>query len=394
MATEPNRRIFMIIIHRPRRPRLLSTASLVIAALLTTIHSPAKSGDGSEGSEFTAEKAQSLSQLALGCVHREYPNKPGHVLNDESEVQSPAALHPAFYGCFDWHSAVHGHWTLVRLLKMFPDIPNGAEIRAALDQNLTTENIQGEVAYMEQPNRKSFERTYGWAWLLKLAEELHDWDDPDGIRWSQNLRPLAAEITSRYIDFLPRQTYPIRRGVHANTAFGIAFALDFARATGNVELTDLLTERSLDYFSGDTDYPASWEPGGDDFFSPAMMEADLMRRVLSPEQFRLWFGRFLPDAVSGGLENLMTPAVVADRSDPKIAHLDGLNFSRAWCMAGVAAALPPGSRSRRTLEHAAQLNAADALAHIASGHYEGEHWLASFAVFTLSTFEGIQKQER
>jgi hypothetical protein len=312
-------------------------------------------------------------------------------MNDESEVLSPSSLHPAFYGCFDWHSAVHGHWTLVRLLKTFPDIPNGADIRAALDNNLTAENIQGEVAYFRQANRKSFERTYGWAWLLKLAEELHGWDDPDGIRWAQNLEPLAVELTARYIDFLPRQTYPIRRGVHANTAFGIAFALDYARTTGNAELTDLLAERSLAYFGDDADYPASWEPGGDDFFSPAMMEADLMRRVLTLEEFREWFGRFLPDVVRGGLENLMTPAVVADRSDPKIGHLDGLNLSRAWCMAGVASALPAGSRSRRTLEDAARLNAADALAHIASGHYEGEHWLASFAVYTLSTFEGINR---
>jgi hypothetical protein len=369
-------------------------AAVAIAALTAMAHSPTQSSESGEGLQFTAATAQSLSLLALGCIQREYPNKPGHVLNDESEVLSPSALHPAFYGCFDWHSAVHGHWTLVRLLKMFPNIPNGAEIRAALDQNLTAENILGEVEYLGQPNRKSFERTYGWAWLLKLAQELHGWEDPDAIRWTQNLQPLAAEIASRYIDFLPRQTYPIRRGVHANTAFGIAFALDYARETGNVELVDLLMERSLDYFAGDIDYPAVWEPGGDDFFSPAMMEADLMRRVLSPEDFRQWFDRFLPDVARGGPENLMTPAVVADRSDPKIAHLDGLNFSRAWCMAGIAAALPPGSRSRRTLEDAARLNAADAFSHVASGHYEGEHWLASFAVYTLSTFEEIQQQER
>jgi hypothetical protein len=365
--------------------------AIAVAVLLTGVHPFASSGEGSPELGLTPETAQSLSQLSLACVHREYPNKPGHVMNDESEVLSPSTLHPAFYGCFDWHSAVHGHWTLVRLLKSFPDIPNGADIRAALDQNLTAENIRAEVAYFRQENRKSFERTYGWAWLLKLAEELHGWDDPDGVRWSRNLEPLAAELSARYIDFLPRQTYPIRRGVHANTAFGIAFALDFARATGKVQLEELLTERSIAYFAGDTDYPAAWEPGGDDFFSPAMMEADLMRRVLSLEEFRRWFGRFLPDIVTGGLENLMTPAVVADRSDPKISHLDGLNLSRAWCMAGVASALPAGSRSRRTLEAAAERNAADALAHIASGHYEGEHWLASFAVYTLSTFAGMNR---
>jgi hypothetical protein len=373
----------MTFLHRFRRSLLPSAAAGWVALSMST--APCSAGPADDLS-LTPEAAESLSRLALACIHREYPNKPGHVINDESEVQNPAALHPAFYGCFDWHSAVHGHWTLVRLLEMFPDIANGAEIRAALDQNLTADNIRGEVAYFRQANRKSFERTYGWAWLLKLAEELHGWDDPDGIRWSQNLEPLAAEITARYIDFLPRQTYPIRRGVHENTAFGIAFALDYARATGNTALSDLLTERSLAYFGDDADYPAVWEPGGDDFFSPAMMEADLMRRVLGADEFREWFGRFLPEAARGGPENLMTPAVVSDRSDPKLAHLDGLNLSRAWCMAGVAAALPPGSRSRRALEEAARVNAADALAHITSGHYEGEHWLASFAVYTLSTF--------
>jgi hypothetical protein len=369
----------------PRWHRLLTAVAVASAVLLTAARTPAQP----DRPRLTPETAESLSRLSLGCIHREYPNKPDHVLNDESEVQSPAELHPAFYGCFDWHSSVHGHWTLVRLLEVFPDIPNGEEIRAALRQSLSAENIRGELAYLQGPNRKSFERTYGWAWLLKLAQELGDWNDPDGAEWSRNLEPLAQEIAARYIDFLPRQTYPIRRGVHANTAFGIAFALDYARATGNAALEDLLTERRLAYFADDADYPASWEPGGDDFFSPALMEADLMRRVLPGEEFREWFSRFLPQVATGGPENLMQPAVVADRTDPKIVHLDGLNLSRAWCMAGIASALPEGSRSRRTLEAAALANAADALANVASGSYEGEHWLASFAVYTLSTFEGI-----
>jgi hypothetical protein len=279
---------------------------------------------------------------------------------------------------------------LVRLLKTQPALPNEEGIRAALDANITADHVAAEVAYLLQPNRKSFERTYGWAWLLKLAEELHGWDDPDGIRWAADLQPLADEIAGRYIDFLPRQTYPIRRGVHANTAFGIAFALDYARATGHTELEDLLVERALDYFGNDRDYPASWEPGGDDFFSPALVEADLMRRVLPPAGFREWLRAFLPGIAAGQPENLMRPAVVADRTDPKIVHLDGLNLSRAWCMAGVAAALDKGSRSRITLETAARVHAGDALAHVTSGHYEGEHWLASFAVFALSMLEEIQ----
>ena len=379
----------MFMENNNRCSRWMSAVVLAAGLSMTIPTTVSKADTDAEPLRLTIESAESLSRLSLSCVHREYPNKPGHVLNDSSEVENPTALHPAFYGCFDWHSAVHGHWTLVRLLKVFPDIPNGDEIRAALDQNLSAENIQGEVAYFRQANRKSFERTYGWAWLLKLAEELHGWDDPDGIRWSRNIDPLALELSARYIDFLPRQTYPIRRGVHANTAFGIAFALDYARATGNIELADLLMERSLDYFGGDKSYPADWEPSGDDFFSPSLMEADLMRRVLSSIEFREWFKAFLPAVVSGGPENLMNPAIVADRSDPKIGHLDGLNLSRAWCMASIAPVLPASSRSRRALEDAARIHAANALAEINSGHYEGEHWLASFAVYTLSVFEGL-----
>lgn len=334
--------------------------------------------------QLTKETAAALSQLALQCIHQEYPNKPGHVVNDEADLNNPKTLHPAFYGCFDWHSAVHGHWMLVRLLKLFPDLPRHQEIRSALNENLTAENIAAEVSYLKQPNRKSFERTYGWAWLLKLAEELNDWNDPDGELWSKNLEPLAREIASRYIDFLPRQTYPIRRGVHANTSFGIAFALDYARSTANDTLEDMLVERSLAYYVNDSGYPGEWEPSGDDFFSPALMEADLMRRVLPPEEFVEWFRRFLPGVPRGEPHSLMEPAVVADRSDPKIVHLDGLNLSRAWCMAGIATALPESGRSRRVLEDAAKRHAKDALAHIASGNYEGEHWLASFAVYLMT----------
>lgn len=310
-------------------------------------------------------------------------------MNDKSEVQSPGALHPTFYGCFDWHSAVHGHWMLVRLLRLFPDLPEAEEIRSALDKNMAAENILAEVKYLQQPNRKSFERTYGWAWLLKLAEELHGWNDPDGRRWSSNLEPLVEEIAGRYLDFLPRQTYPIRTGVHPNTAFGIAFALDYARASGNAGLENLLKERSFIYYGKDENYPAAWEPGGEDFFSPCLMEADLMRRVMEPEQFREWFHRFLPELIRGEPRSILEPAVVTDRTDPKIVHLDGLNLSRAWCMVGIASALPDDDSSREILIGSAAQHAKDALAHIASGSYEGEHWLASFAVYMLSTIKGL-----
>jgi hypothetical protein len=320
----------------------------------------------------------------LKGIAREYPNKPGHVMNDATEVQNPAALHPAFYGSFDWHSSVHGHWMLVRLLRLFPDLPEAPAIREALSKHLTAEKIAAEVAYFDQPNRKSFERTYGWAWLLKLAEELHGWDDPEGMRWAAALEPLADALARRYIDFLPRQTYPIRRGVHPNTAFGIAFALDYARTTGRVDLETVLVERADFYFGDDRDYPAAWEPDGDDFFSPSLTEADLMRRVLPKPEFEEWFRRFLPGLSRGEPQTLLEPAVVSDRSDPKIVHLDGLNLSRAWCMKGIASTLGMDHPLAESLARSARAHADATLDHVTSGHYEGEHWLASFAVFLLT----------
>lgn len=334
--------------------------------------------------QLDAKSASHFAKLALKCIRKEYPNKMDHVMNDASEVQNPASLHPAFYGCFDWHSSVHGHWMLVRLLKMFPDLPEAGEIRSALNENLSAENIEIEVKYLHQPSRKSFERTYGWSWLLKLAEELYGWDDTDGRRWSKNLQPLADDIVKRYLDFLPKQTYPIRRGVHPNTGFGIAFALDYVRTVGHKELEDLLMERSLTYFAADSNCPASWEPDGDDFFSRCLIEADLMRRVLSPDKFPDWFHQFLPQLVKGEPQSLLEPADVSDRSDPKIVHLDGLNLSRAWCMNGIARALPEDDPLRKILAESAARHAKATLPHVASGSYEGEHWLASFAVYMLS----------
>jgi hypothetical protein len=293
-------------------------------------------------------------------------------------------MHPAFYGCLDWHSSVHGHWMLVRLLRQFPALPEAARIRSALNANLTAENIAAEVAYLNQANRQSFERTYGWAWLLKLAQAVQDWNDEDGKRWSSNLRPLAEAFAQKYVGFLPKQTYPIRTGVHPNTAFGLAFALDYATTSGNKPLKSLIEERSRTYFANDVNYPASWEPGGEDFFSPALIEADLMRRVLKPAEFEQWFHRFLPDVARGEPKTLLLPATVSDRSDPKLVHLDGLNLSRAWCMRSIASALSPNDPARRMLTAAADTHARDALAHVASGEYAGEHWLASFAVYLLT----------
>ncbi len=334
---------------------------------------------------LTQTEASHFASLAMKCIRKEYPNKPDHTINDGDDVRSPRAMHPAFYGCFDWHSTVHGHWMLVRLLRLFPSMPEAHDIRGALNANLSTKNIAGEVAYLNQSNRASFERTYGWAWLLKLAEELHDWNDEDGRRWSHNLQPLADALAEKYLAFLPKQNYPIRTGVHPNTAFGLAFALDYARVAGNQKLASLIVERSRTYFGHDVNYPAAWEPGGEDFFSPALMEADLIRRVMTKTEFARWFNHFLPGVARNQPKALLQPAIVTDRTDPKLVHLDGLNLSRAWCMRSIANALPQNDPARRVLTRSATAHAQAALAHVASGNYEGEHWLASFAVYMLTT---------
>jgi hypothetical protein len=334
---------------------------------------------------LSREAASAFARVALRAVAREYPNKLDHVLTGADDARSPRALHPAFYGCYDWHSAVHGHWLLAKVLRTHPDLPEAKAIRAVLDDHLTAAAVTAEAAYFARPEAKSFERPYGWAWLLKLATELHGWDDPDARRWAANLRPLAEAIAARYVAYFPKQTYPTRVGTHANTAFGLAFAHDYAAALGDKNLRRLVEGRAKEYFGADTDYPAGWEPGGADFLSPALTEADLMRRVLPPNEFRSWLKTFLPGAGKDGRSPLMTPAVVTDRSDPQLVHLDGLNLSRAWCLRSVASSLPGDDPVRVAFTTAAARHASAALPHVASGDYAGEHWLASFAVLLLAT---------
>jgi hypothetical protein len=352
---------------------------------MSTSSQPAQPGPAKSLPTLTQKQASAFAALALKGLQKEYPNKPGDVLNDVTDVKSPRAMHPAFYGCFDWHSSVHGHWMLVRLLRLFPELPEKQKIRTVLAEHLTAKNLQIEADYFTQPNHKSFERTYGWAWLLKLAEELHTWDDADGRQWSQNLKPLTDTIVAGYLAFLPKQTYPIRTGVHANTAFGLAFAFDYARTVGHKPLRELIEQRSLAYFAKDVGAPARWEPDGADFFSPSLMEADLMRRVLPTAEFATWLQGYLPDLAKGEPKTLFTPATVADRTDPQIVHLDGLNLSRAWCMRSIAVALPAKDPARKVLAESAARHAEAALDHVASGDYGGEHWLASFATYLLST---------
>jgi hypothetical protein len=359
-------------------PRILAAALIVLVCL-------SGSAPAAEAPMLTQEQASAFARLVLKGVQKEYPNKPADVLDSERDVRPTRAVHPAFYGCFDWHSSVHGHWVLVRLLRQFPDLPEGKQARAVLAEHLTEKTLRAEADFFARPHAQSYERPYGWAWLLKLAEELHGWDDPDARQWSKNLKPLADLIAARYVSYFPKQTYPIRSGVHPNTAFGLTFAYDYARAVGDDALRRLIEERARAYYGQDADAPARWEPDGADFLSPCLAEADLMRRVLPPAEFRDWFRRYLPGLAKGEPRSLLHPAKVTDRSDPQIVHLDGLNLSRAWCMRGVAAALPKDDPARRELLAAAARHAEAALPHVASGDYAGEHWLASFALYLLST---------
>ena len=326
---------------------------------------------------FTLEDADHLAQLPLKCMQKEFPNKPGETLALPADIGSPRSLHPAFYGCFDWHSSVHGHWMLVKLLKTFPGLKDRETIRGKLAGSLSAENIRGEVKYFLRAEEKSFERTYGWAWLLKLAEELHTFDDPLARELEGNLRPLIDLVVQRYLDFLPKLLYPIRVGEHSNTAFGLCFAWDYAHATGNRELENLVEKRAKEYYLTDKGCPLSWEPSGFDFLSPCLEEADVMRRVLSREEFAVWFESFLPQLADS--EFSLAPGEVADRTDGKLVHLDGLNFSRAWCLYGIAGQLEGYGHLKRIADEHMRLS----LAAITAGTYEGEHWLASFAIYAF-----------
>ena len=330
------------------------------------------------------ERATAFVQLALKGIDREYPNKPGEVLRDAKDIMSPSAMHPAFYGNFDWHSCVHGHWLVVRLLRLFPDLPNAAGARAQLAKHLTAPNLAAEAAYFEPKDNRSFERMYGWAWALRLAAELKAWDDPDARQWAKNLEPLERKLVELTKDFLPRLTYPVRTGVHPDTAFALAQLLDYARAVGDADLEKAAAARARDYYLADKNYPTGYEPSGEDFFSPGLNEADLLRRVLPREEFSKWLDGFLPGLRAGNLGNWATAAEVSDLSDARIIHLVGLNLSRAWTLRGVASALAPDDPRRATLEAAVRVHEAAGLKHIFSGHYEGEHWLATFAVYHVS----------
>lgn len=331
-----------------------------------------------------------FARLALSCVHKEYPNKISHVLATARDARTPRELTPAFYGCFDWHSSVHGHWLLVRLLKLDPETPFLDVTVSALAQSFTDENIAAEVAYYLDPNRKSFERPYGVAWFLQLVAELHESEDATLQDWRQTLAPLEHEITARIKAWLPNLIYPIRLGTHNQSAFAFGLMLDYARTVGDSDLEQALVDKTLAFHRGDTNCPLAYEPSGEDFLSPCLMEADLMRRVLSEAEFAEWLGAFLPTIPEDGSANWLAPGVVLDAEDGKLVHLDGVNLSRAWALEGVAAGLPADDPRQAALLASAGLHRDTGIAAVSDEHYSGSHWLGSFATY-LVTKRGIKQ---
>ncbi len=325
-----------------------------------------------------------FADLALACVHQEYPNKIAHVLGSDADVKPPRDLTPAFYGCYDWHSSVHGHWLLARLARLYPDAPFAASARAALAKSLTPANIAGEVAYLKGPGRTSFERPYGLAWLLQLSAELREWDDAEARAWSAALLPLEREAAARVADWLPKLTAPIRIGEHSQTAFAFGLMLDWAHGAGDQEMEQLLVSRSRDFYQGDVGCPIEYEPSGEDFLSPCLAEADLMRRIMTPTEFTAWLDVFLPDIPSRRSAAWLPPGVVTDPTDPKLAHLDGLNLSRAWMLEGIVSGLAAGDARRLALEAAAAAHREAGLKNMTGEHYEGGHWLGTFAVYLVT----------
>jgi hypothetical protein len=348
---------------------LIASSSVVIA--------------GDEASMDTAT-VERFAALALECVHQEYPNKIAHVLQSDEDVAPPRELTPAFYGCFDWHSSVHGHWLLTRLSKLYPDTDFTAAAKAGLGRSLSKEKLAGDAAYLAGEGRASYERPYGLAWLLCLAEELHTWDDESAQRWSKNLEPLEDEAANRLRVWLPKLYYPIRTGEHSQTAFAFGLVLDWAEAVEDEEMVTLIKGKALQFHLEDLDCPLEYEPSGQDFLSPCIAEADLMRRILPPRQFGSWLDGFLPEIPTDGGAGWLPVGVVTDRADGKLAHLDGLNLSRAWMLEGILAGLPGDDPRRAVLQAAADTHREVGLAAVTGEHYEGGHWLASFATYLVT----------
>jgi hypothetical protein len=355
-----------------------------------TINAGAK--DALTTGEFDAKAADRFAGLALACVHKEFPNKISHVLNSDADVAPPRKLTPAFCGCYDWHSSVHGHWLLVRLLRTFPNASFATAARNTLKQSLTAENLKQEAAYLSGQGRASFERPYGLSWLLQLCAELREWDDPDAKQLAENLRPLELTAVERLSTWLPKLSNPVRIGEHDQTAFGLGLMLDYARSTRNEMFEKLVTDAAKKFFLSDRNCPLVYEPSGEDFLSPCLAEADTVRRILPSAEFAKWLGEFMPQIPrrNGSAATWLAPVVSPDPSDPKLAHLDGLNLSRAWMLEGIISSLPKNDPRLPALTAAAEAHRRAGLAAVTGEHYEGGHWLGSFAVY-LVTHRGIEK---
>lgn len=333
------------------------------------------------GTSLTPGLAEKLARAALSHVTREYPNKLDHVLNKRADLRSPRELHPVFFGSFDWHSCVHGCWLLATVLRLFPKLREAGKIEKLFDTQLTAVKAKGEVRYLARPLSATFERPYGWAWLLMLFAELSRHESRQAKRWTDAVAPLADSFAQRFLDFLPKATYPTRVGTHFNSAFAVALALEYAEVVTNETLAKAVAQKARGWYSKDSDCQA-WEPSGDDFLSPALMEAECMRRLLPAHDFSDWFDRFLPRLALREPATLFTPALVSDRADGKIAHLDGLNLSRAWCWRSIATTWPASDASRGLALEAAETHLAASLPRV-TGNYMGEHWLATFALLAL-----------
>jgi hypothetical protein len=371
------------------RPLLITMALLLFgagSAEAQNLVSP------SQPAGLSAETAQRFADLALACVHKEYPNKIAHAMNSDADVEPPRKLTPAFYGCYDWHSSVHGHWLLVRLARTFPNAGFASQARSALEQSLTKENIAQEVAYLNAAGRASFERPYGLAWLLQLGLELREWDkaEPNGLsgRLSANLQPLEEAALGRLQTWLPKLSHPVRIGEHDQTAFALGLMIDYARGTNKEEFLKLTQERARAFYEQDKNCPLAYEPSGEDFMSPCLAEADVMRRVLEPKKFAAWLTQFLPQIPRDGSPAWLQPEKVTDPADPKLGHINGLNLSRAWMLEGIASGLPPKDQRLASLENAASAHRTAGLASVTGQYYMGGHWLGSFAVY-LVTRRGI-----
>jgi len=370
--------------------RFVPAAGLALLSILASAPGALAGPSPADPPGLPVEAVERFAKLALACVHQEYPNKIAHVLQSDADVAPPRRLTPVFYGCYDWHSAVHGHWLLARLARSYPQAPFAPAARAALAKSLTAGNVAAELAYLEGKGRVSFERPYGLAWLLQLGAELREWPDEEARAWSAMLEPLERQAARRLTEWLPKLSHPIRIGEHDQTAFALGLALDWARGAGDAASAAAFSTAIRRFYLADRACPLHYEPSGQDFLSPCLAEADVVRRLVAPADFAAWLDRFLPELPRDGRGDWLEPGVVSDPTDPKLAHLDGLNLSRAWMLEGIAAGLTGADSRRAGLLAAARRHRDEALPRVTGEHYEGGHWLASFATY-LVTGRGLPR---